>query len=48
MLLGQRIGATATDVQKLNGMYKCNNGVSTSTNINSAEYQGNGNTFHIF
>lgn len=47
MLLGQRVGATATDVQKLNAMYKCN-GVGEPSPASSNPGENQGNAFHIF
>jgi len=47
MLLGQRIGATATDVQKLNTMYKCN-GIGEPSPVSTNPGENQGNAFHIF
>lgn len=51
MLLGQRTGATITDLRKVNAMYNCN-GAGAKPNINTVgEYQSQGNAYnayHIF
>lgn len=45
MLLGQRNGASITDLKKVNAMYNCN---SAGAKPNTGEYQNQGNTYHIF
>lgn len=52
MTLGQRNGATITDLKKVNAMYNCNGAVATpySVNTNAANEvtENQGSSFHIF
>lgn len=52
MTLGQRNGATITDLKKVNAMYNCNGAVATPYSINTngviENVENQGNAFHIF